>query len=473
MLSIDAFHLSSRWRALVVAVVVLLAGTLLTGLATVTTLPGIGWAGQSRLALLFVPGFLVGWTSVPGERTLPLLGSAALYTLLFLLVWNADGVVYFFRRGETDVASYAVLGAFLLPVYVLAPAGLAIGLRALLRIPVAVLPTLSVLALSIALVIGYAWFVDGWRYIVAEVPAVAESELSHPLDFARSSSAYAKALDQATAHSLARGDLERSREILTRSLRLAVSGSAGVDVAALARTAQLAGADQEVRRVLDPSVPGGEERVLGLVNSCALAGDFACVRFFAAGLSDRRKFDLYVGVALGAEFQVRAPKEAIGELLVLADTDNCKRSTSPGVCPWLVSGGDDVYARIASVQGRTGFLDDALETVRLHVPPAKQFIALLELGQYAPEPEQAQKALAIVREFILQGEFAAGARDAALDQLVVAQLRRHLFDEAEKTAGLVEVVDRRQCLVRTIASERRRTTASGHHVRVATLGCAR
>ena len=178
-------------------------------------------------------------------------------------------------------------GILALPVYLPAPVVVGIGMRKLTRIPIDRAPILALLCLSIAGVLYYSWSVDGWRYICAETsctwPVVRGDSRDH---FNRSSIQYGNALSEAARHSFARGDRERAREILLRSLRFGAERS-------IAKLLPEAGTYKEVEGLLTAAYPDEKQRVVKFIDICVETGDFPCARFFADGLgfSNGQKFN--------------------------------------------------------------------------------------------------------------------------------------------------------------------------------------
>ena len=453
----------TRWRALLSPLLVTLAALVLTTLASFTTLPLVGWGGSGTLILLFFPLILVGWMSVPDERILLVLLATAVYVLFYVLLWRFADLNWIHDMSESRQDTFLVavvavpayfLGVLAFPLYLLAPPVIGIGIRKLTRIPIDRAPILVVLCLAIAGVLYYSWSVDGWRYICAEASCtwpVVHGDPTNPVHL--SDRQYREALTEAARNSLARGDRERAREILLRSLRFGAERS-------IAKLLPEAGTYKEVESLLTAAYPDERQRVVKFIDICVETGDFPCARFFAdgLGLSDSQKFNLYRQVASGnGRFHPshlinghwEMPNDAIGELFRLAETDECRRGMCIPPRGWWPQGGD-VYADIALIQGRAGLIDDAVATMRQHVHRG-QGSALSELGDMA-SGEQARDIFATARESILE-EPELRTRDADLERLVERQIRQRLFDEAEKTALLVADANEQQCLVRTLRQD--------------------
>jgi hypothetical protein len=283
----------SRWRALPGRALVMLAAIILTTLASFTTLPVVGWGGSGTLILLFFPLVLVGWMSIPNERIFLVLATAV-YVLFYVLLWSFAGVNWIADVSETRqetslVAVVAVpaffLGVFALPLYLIVPLVIGIWTRKLTRIPIDRAPILAILCLAIAGVLYYSWSVDGWRYVCAETGCrwpFVRGDPGNGVSF--SDNQYGDALSEAASHSLARGDRERAREILSRFIRFAFQRRYHRgNLQSIAKLLPEAGTYREVDALLATVYPDEKQRGDKSIEICVETGEYSCARFFADG----------------------------------------------------------------------------------------------------------------------------------------------------------------------------------------------
>ncbi len=357
-----------------------------------SSIPGLGWIGLktsipetvAKFGVAALPGFLVGFASRPGRRLLPILVTLIIYLALII----------------PPMAYFWMIGMVVIPPVFLLIAGLGVWARRLTRGRVSAGALLSVLASLIVGLAFYLWFVDGWHFILMDTDEIARVGFKRPVLIPLPTEGdWWEGLEQAFENSMARGDVERARRILPALERAAfVTARNSFGSQGLAN-------DDGLAKVAGLYVAvGNPKRASNVMVEMRMA---AAKRPFVFLSGQLRKGDFQAATAI-----------AHG----LPDPDRSR-----------------AYYQIAHAQAKGGGYSDAIATITQH-PGDGQMSAFSDIAEVAFLSKRADQTSVIflAGRGIVEARPYDRQRDLALAAIVVAQDYYSLFDDAEKTAAMIQ-----------------------------------
>jgi hypothetical protein len=382
----------SGLESIVIPALIGCATLLFLYLAGMSSIPVLGWMRLKTsvletavgLSFFVLPGFLVGWTSSRGRRSLPIL--IALTACLALTI--------------PRMAYLWVFGIVIVPALFLLSVGLGVWARSVTHGRANTRALLSVLALLNVGVALYLWFQDGWRFIWMDSDQIARVQIKRPgRIFSPDQWDWWSGLQEATEKSFAHGDLERTRAILPKLQR------AGFVCARELGNSPALAEDARLKEVAELYVAVGDQKsASGVMDKMGMP---AAKRPFVFVGGHLRKGDFMAATAIADK---------------IPDPDRTQ-----------------AYYRIALTQANGGRYSEAIATITRH-PGDGQLQAFEEIAEVAFRNKRpdATAAIFLVTREIIQALPSQRERDVGLAAIAQAQDYYRLFDDAEQTLAMIQ-----------------------------------